>query len=102
MNRLRNTSAAPPRRVLLLTLALVLGVHMAALFGSSERPHDRTPIEPPEEKTLRWLATDLQAGSAPEAPKTPKPRASKAIPRVCRPHKRLPRCLKRALMNHRT
>ena len=79
MNRLRNTSAAPPRRVLLLTLALVLGVHMAALFGSSERPHDRTPIEPPEEKTLRGLATDLQAGSAPETPKTPNPRASKAI-----------------------
>jgi hypothetical protein len=79
MNRLRNSSAAPPRRVLLVTLVLVLLVHMAGLFGSSERPHDRAPIAPPEEKTLRWLATDLQASSAPKAPKTPKPRASKAI-----------------------
>jgi hypothetical protein len=79
MNRLRNSSAAPPRRVLLVTLVLVLVVHMAGLFGSSERPHDRAPIAPPEEKTLRWLATDLQASSALEAPKTPQPRASKAI-----------------------
>jgi hypothetical protein len=79
MNRFQRTTAAPPRRPLLVTLVLVLTVHVVGLFGSDERPYDHKHMEPPEEKTLRWLTTDLQVNSAPATAQPQNPRASKAI-----------------------
>lgn len=79
MKRPRIPTAAPPRRMRLGTLALVLCAHMAWLFGLGQSPRDQHPAEPPEDQTLRWLATDLQASSAALKPQAPQPTVSKAI-----------------------